>query len=788
MTLRAEAVADLSNCDLEPIHVPGAIQPHGALLALDEATLRVVMASANVSEYLDGEAASAVGSELGRLVDAAGVDVVRAVLAAPDLQEANPLLIASRRGVVFDGILHRADGLVVLELEPAIDPDGVSFSGFYRHVRGAASRLQRASDIRQMCEVAAVEVRRLTGFDRVLVYQFDPDDHGHVIAEARREEIEPFLDLHYPAADIPAQARRLYTLNWLRLIANVDYVPSAVEPVSNPGTGTPLDLSFAVLRSVSPIHLEYLRNIGVRASMSVSLVRDARLWGMLICHHNTPRFVPYQVRTACEFLGQALSWQVAARERGEASEHRAAAQATLTKLVDQLAGTSDVAAALAADSTTLLRLVDARGAAIRLDGRWTAVGKAPEEDALEALASWVAPRLRGTPFATDGLSRLDPQAPLDDALASGVLAMAIAPERRDLVLWFRPETIRTVRWKGDTQKLASLGGPDARLTPAGSFELWKQTVRGQAAPWQPWQLEAALGLQHALVGNVMRRNTELAELIARLESTAAALLAARDALEEKVHVRTAALAAANVALEDRAQQLARSNLDLERFAYIASHDLQEPLRMVVSYVQLLDRRYRERLDGDARDFIGFAVDGAKRMEALIKDLLAYSRITRTVEPRFGLVSSGAALEAALKNLEATILETNATVRTGENLPMVNADATQLTQLFQNLVSNALKFHGAVPPEIDITASRKRDRWCFSIRDRGIGIAPRYFERIFVVFQRLHTRTDYPGTGIGLAICKRMVEVHGGSIGVESELGAGSTFWFTLPIVEDRGAS
>ncbi|MCX9013106.1 MAG: PAS domain S-box protein [Candidatus Methanoperedens sp.] len=251
---------------------------------------------------------------------------------------------------------------------------------------------------------------------------------------------------------------------------------------------------------------------------------------------------------------------------------------------------------------------------------------------------------------------------------------------------------------------------------------------------------------------------------------------AHDELEMRVKERTAEL-------KRRTEELARSNAELEQFAYIASHDLQEPLRMVSGFTQLLARRYKGRLDKDADEFIAFIVDGVTRMQRMIEDLLTYSRVG-TRGKVFEPVNCEEVFNQAVTNLKVTI-EENGAVVTHDPLPVIIADALQMTQLFQNLIGNAIKFRGKETPRVHVSAQRKGDEWIFSVRDNGIGIYPEFFKRLFQIFQREHTAAEYPGTGIGLAICKKIVERHGGRIWAESEVGKGSTFYFTIPVRQDK---
>ena len=334
------------------------------------------------------------------------------------------------------------------------------------------------------------------------------------------------------------------------------------------------------------------------------------------------------------------------------------------------------------------------------------------------------------------------------------------------VMVWTPETYRLFGVSPDTFVLSSetfqtLIHPDDRA----AMQAWMSAC---LAGLRPPDLELRVCLQDGSVryingrGHIVQQDAEKKSI--RMVGVA------QDITERKL---------AEAALLQRTEELARSNTELVQFAYVASHDLQEPLRMVSSYVQLLARRYAGKLDADADEFIGFAVDGAKRMQNQINDLLAFSRVT-TKGHEFKPVEADAALKLALVNLKVAIEESQASL-TFDPLPVVNADSAQLTQLFQNLIGNAIKFRRKEPPQVHVSVEKRAKEWEFSVRDNGIGIEPQHLERIFVIFQRLHTAAQFPGTGIGLAICKKIAERHGGNLWVTSKPGAGSTFHFTIPI-------
>lgn len=516
----SDVAIDLTTCDREQIHIPGMILPHGAMLVIDPATMIIEQVAGDTLSLLGRDAPSLAGQDVSGLFNPQQVGRLRELLQGSSLSRSRHLLDPLMRVVPdrpIDASVHLSSGALVIEVENADLADRNAVDPL-ACVQEMFDGLRDGPDLQAFCQLAAERVRAVAGYDRVMVYRFMPDDSGWVFSEARRDDIAPFLDLHYPASDIPKQARALYTTSWLRLITEVDYTPAPLMPSINPRTGLPLDMSHAILRDVSPIHREYLRNMGVDASMSISIIYQGKLWGLITCHHYTPRRLPRHLRAVCELFGSMFSLQLEVRLRAEQLEARLLSREALSSIMQALADEDDYAAGLVAQQRVLLDYVAAGGlamragqaqggVAIRVNSGITALGNTPNDDQIGALTEWLTTHMgdfEGV-YSTDRLSEEFPPAEAYADVASGLLAVSVSREPRDFVLWFRPEVVRSVRWGGDPRKPVEVGPNGIRLTPRKSFEAWSETVRARSTPWTPSENDAAFDLRVSLLEIVLRR-------------------------------------------------------------------------------------------------------------------------------------------------------------------------------------------------------------------------------------------------------------------------------------------
>jgi light-regulated signal transduction histidine kinase (bacteriophytochrome) len=513
------APVDIANCDQEPIHIPGAILPHGAMLVLDSGTLDVLQAAGDTTGLLGMPLAALLGQPASVLFRPDQIAALRRLMAALDLTKPRHLLDPQFRVIAdqpLDASLHRSAGSLVLEFEAADLADRFAADPL-AGVQEMVSGFDAQPSLQALCQLAAERVRNVACYDRVLVYRFMHDESGWVIAESREPHLAPFLDLHYPAADIPQQARALYVKNWLRLITQVDYDAAPLIPALNPHTGAPLDMSLAILRNVSPIHREYLRNMGIDASMSISIIRGGKLWGLIACHHYSPRILPRHLRAICELFGAMFSLQLESRENGDQFDKRLASRTVLQNLMLNLANADDYALGLTKESPNLLDYIHCGlpsidgtiqgGVAVSVRGQLTFLGTTPSESQIQSLIAWLNTHMATLDgvFATDRLAELWPPGAAFANISAGVLAISVSQELSDFIIWFRPEIVGTSAWAGEPVKLVANGPNGDRLSPRKSFEVWQETVRGRCLPWSPSDLDAAFDLRVSLLHVVLRR-------------------------------------------------------------------------------------------------------------------------------------------------------------------------------------------------------------------------------------------------------------------------------------------
>lgn len=731
---------DLTNCAREQIHIPNSIQPYGALLIVDKNSFEIIQASYNVNEILKYQYNDLIGSPLKKILNTSHINKIRNCL-DKDFSSINPIRIKINK-TSLNLIVHKIENHIFLEFEPIDQKYKNDFISFYNLTKKVVDQMEFTTNLNELSEVIVNNIQNLTGFDRVMVYRFYDDNSGHVIAERKKDGLDSFNGLRYPATDVPEPARRLYLLNYIRLIADVDYQP--VPLPKHTLTNESFDLSFSNLRSVSPIHIEYLKNMGVKASMSISLIKKNSLWGLIACHHNQPKYLPYEVRLACEFLAKVMSLNLIAKEESNDLSYKMEMKEKLSVLFEKLSQAANIGDSLNENIDLLKSLINSEGVALCLNDQVSLFGNTLEVSQIKELNTWLRKYQKKTLFSTDRLPKIYPDAVAWESKLSGILVLYLSQIENSYIIWFRSEVSETVTWAGNPNKEVKLE-KDGTLTlsPRKSFDLWKQTVTDQSLPWLQSEIQQITDFRNFLVDIMFKKSNELLEL--------------------------------NFALQ-------KSNEELDSFAYIASHDLKEPLRGIYNYSYLLLEDYEQVLEEDGSRKLRTLMTLSKRMENLIDALLRYSRLGRQ-ELDLTSVDIEELISKDVTNILVVSQQDNIDIRMPQKLPVVKADKTLVEEVFMNLITNGLKYNNKDVKWVEIgylIDPKKSMQTIFYVRDNGIGIEKEQQEIIFRIFKRLHTQKAFGGgTGAGLTIVKKIIERHGGKIWVKSTLGEGTTFYFTL---------
>ncbi|SFC19465.1 ATP-binding protein [Massilia yuzhufengensis] len=741
MTQAPTKLLDLSRCADEPIRTPGSIQPHGFMLTLSP-ELGVLQASANLAHWTGVPLEAAIGQPLAQSVGEAAAARIAAELGAGALPSRPTYIgtVTTGNGGHFDVLAHAWDGLVILEFEGVDRAEAADFRHLYPLIGDFLLNVNRSAAIPALSELAARRMRDVTGYGRVMVYQFDPDGHGRVLAESKEEGYESYLGQYFPASDVPAQARALYTLSPIRVIQDANYVPATLVPELNPATGARNDLSFAALRSVSPVHLQYMRNMGTLASMSVSIIVKGKLWGLISCHNAAPCPVSVEKRTACEQLGQILALCIESREDATELQFRLDVRRIMVEMLGRLTKGADFLDNMSAVFPELLRFARAGGVAIVVDDRVLAYGDTPDEPEIRALAGWLSLHGHTEIFHTDHLKDVYPAGAGLIRNASGLLALPISRIHQHYLLWFRPEVVQTIEWAGNPHAKDAAPGSPAQLTPRLSFQSWRETIHGRSLPWHSAEIELTVEFRTALLGIALERAEQMAEL---------------------------------------AEELGRANKELEAFSYSVSHDLRAPLRHIVGFSDLLIESAGAEDPQQRQRFLKNIKESARLAGKLVDDLLSFSQMGRAAL-RPARVDMNELVAGCIDKLGMEMHGRNVEWHI-EPLPVVEADPTFLHLAVFNLLSNAVKFTGQRDPAvITISSEDGHGETVFHIADNGAGFNMDYVHKLFGVFQRLHRMEDFQGTGIGLANVRRIIERHNGRTWAHSVQGEGATFSFSLP--------
>lgn len=728
--------AAIDRCAAEPIHIPGSVQPHGVLFTLDD-DLCILQVSANASQLLERDPASLLGKPVLDLVVPETRGSFERLIREAAFTYVNPfrVTIPVKGGIrFFDGIAHVSGGagtILELEMDPSEEagarPSTEGIDNYLQIVQRSLEMIAGVTDVVKIAEVMAREIKAFTGFDRVMVYRFAPDFHGEVIAESVEEDMEPFLGLHYPASDIPEQARALYLKNHVRLLQDVEAAAVPLVPELHPATGAPLDMSRSVLRAMAPIHVQYLKNMGVGASLSISLVVEDKLWGLIACHHRTARFVSYAIRATSCLYAIVLSAQLKVKQRNLENHRIASARRMALSILTGLRDYSEPMGSLPSMLPRFMELFAASGASMISGTDSFRYGSTPDEQVLadfhRELGDGSGEGVRISSRASREFRALEQAG----ATAAGIVAIHLGAT--DWLVLFRGEMARHVTWAGDPRKPGTAPG-DGPLRPRNSFTAWLEEVRGESEPWP--------------------------------EETAALTSEVRTGILEILRKR-------NIILS-------RSNQDLRRFAGLVAHEVKNHLQTGIFALSLLEERLAQ-LDPAVQQL---ATLGRERLDGLSKftnDMLAFSKTeTNTPDEAFDL---GEMAHDIAEELKLSGLTEGAVIRISE-LPEILAPRTQVRHLVSNLIRNALIHarNGGRPLTIDVGFVETEEGTVVHVRDDGRGIPAEQRRRIFEYFNRGDS-PESSGTGIGLAFCAQVAERMGHKLWVEEAPPSGAAFRFTV---------
>ncbi len=734
---------DHSLCEEEQIHLIDSVQPHGALLVLEEPTLKILQASEHAYSILHHPDASLHGKLLEDLVSEPSVEQIRKILDSHQSGDFWPVvpcpLTAKESKYRLQGLLHKNNGVCILELEQHYEPDNDAITSLANWISVDFPRVFAAADMSVLLERAATEVHKLSGYDRVLIYKFNEEWHGTVVAEEKRDFMNSYLNHWFPASDIPPQARDLYSKNYIRLLADANGAPNPITPAINPLTGNRLDMTYSVLRSMSAVHIEYLKNMGISASMSISLIVRGKLWGLIACHHKTPRIVDFKTRSLCELVGKVLSGLIGVSEEHTTTAARLKLKLEHDRIAFTLAKSENLQVSLREQIQNLTLVTNARGTAIVGDNILELHGTTPDKETIQELFHWLQHSFHEELFCSDRLALEFPQWRKITSQASGLLAINIPAMNQLWIMWFRPEQIEEICWAGNPHKSVEIDSYEGVIHPRKSFEMWTERVHGRSLPWKSFEREEAQLLQGRIIALMLAQ-------ILRDEAVNKSMRQQReDMLAFLTHDLTIHVVAMDrvlsILLDDKTGKIPQ---DIREILHILDSANQDQRARIKKVMQVL--LYELNNEG----FIPVEIDCAEIIRESVAELI--------LQPE-----QNAQISCTINHNEYGF----------------TSDRESIKRLLRNLIDNALRATGT-QGHVHVSCEFSREGLTVKVSDDGPGIAQDDQKLIFERFWQGGKTTYAPRIGTGLYLCKRIVDRLAGTISFECVPGKGTCFTVFVP--------
>ena len=711
----------------------GASQSHGVIISCNPQSFEITQCSQNYLEVFNGFSQDLLGNNLSVLIDVSKIDLIKDRLQREIAIPPQEISVAGRKYMMHS---HISGANLILDIEPLHEVSDPYL--FQRQLSHILSQLQGADKEIELCNIAASLMQELFGYDRTLVCRFDEDNNGEVIAEARHEEMQSMFGLQLPATDLPDDVRRAFLVHKVRMVANVSYTPVPIVPSLSPITNKPLDLSKSQLKTVSPFLIEYHKSMKLGASLTASIVINNKLWGIIICHHRSAKFINHYQRENCRFLVEMLAHEISLRD-SQLFEKRINKIIDLRKkLTYQLRSELSLVKALSEGNIKFTDLLESSGGAMFFKDEIILDGITPTKEEVKTLFTEFVIKQKQRVFATKQLASIFPKAKAYTSKVAGILALRITNKK--FIVWFRQEALQTINLTEDLDVQKKHSSEINLASSPKDTIVWSHRVSGRSKVWEKSDFDIAGALREDI----------------------------RSALVEHQYREISSLY----------DQISEVNKELELFSFGLSHDLKAPLRGIEGYLNFFKEDFEDKVGEEGRAQIDTIIELTHRMRDLIDDILAFSSLKVHKLSREKIAVNSLIDEIlSIINVEVSFPETR--IIYNQNFHEMIGDKRLLFQLWSNLIGNALKYSSRVEnPVVEIGQEQCDDKTVYFVRDNGIGVKDEFHSKIFETFARV-SGSNYKGTGVGLAICKRIVEKHGGQIWVESKPGKGATFYFNV---------